>query len=215
MSRLTGGKLPFVPKYIFVEHGVNGPYAQADVVMAWTNLRAITTSATKLVDLLPLGGQSAANLRTWDQAYMTATGDTIYIVDPARYQVGQGLTGSSSAGFASGDNLHPLTTYAAIPASAYASETLLQTATSTGSVSTTPPLTLTATAGVNSEVLTWTPDSGATNGYEVDWKPTSVLPVAGQVKSVVAIVGTGVLTWTDTSAYRLSQNGRYNIVGLH
>jgi len=77
------------------------------------------------------------------------------------------------------------------------------------------PLTLTATAGVNSEVLTWTPDNGATNGYEVDWKPSSVLPVAGQVKSVVAIVGTGVLTWTDTSTYRLSQNGRYNIVGLH
>ena len=76
-------------------------------------------------------------------------------------------------------------------------------------------VTCTITQGVNSEVLTWTADSGATNGYEVDWKPSSVLPVAGQVKSVVAIVGTGVLTWTDTSAYRLSQNGRYNIVGLH
>jgi len=77
------------------------------------------------------------------------------------------------------------------------------------------PLTLTATAGVNSEVLTWTADSGATNGYEVDWKPSSVLPVAGQVKSIVAIVGPGVLTWTDTSAYRLAQSGRYNVVGLH
>jgi len=88
-------------------------------------------------------------------------------------------------------------------------------AASGGTSLSTAPLTLTATAGVNSEVLTWTPDSGATNGYEVDWKPTSVLPVAGQVKSIVAIVGAGVLTWTDTSSYRLSQNGRYNIVGLH
>ena len=212
VSRLTGGKLPFVPKYIFVEHGVNGSYAQADVVTAWTNLRAITTSATKLVDLLPLGGQSATNLRTWDQAYMTATGDTIYIVDPARYQIGQGLTGSGAAGFASGDNLHPLTTYAAISASAYASETLLQTATSTTSAA---PLTLTLTTGANNRVLTWTADSGAINGYEVDWKPSSVLPVAGQVKAIIAILGTGVLTWTDTDASRLSQSGRYNIVGLH
>ena len=83
------------------------------------------------------------------------------------------------------------------------------------SVSVVAPLTLTVTAGVNSEVLTWTADSGATNGYEVDWKPSSVLPVAGQVKSIVAIVGPGVLTWTDTSAYRLAQSGRYNVVGLH
>ena len=166
---------------------------------------------------LPYGATSLTDTQNDAMIGYRAALQQIAATDPAHIKIG--VTNSDlmaaalpSAFYASIGDLHPSSTGIAQQGAniAQALAPLLGL-----SATATAPLTLTVTAGVNSQVLTWTADAGAVNGYEIDWKPSSALPLAGQVKSITAIVAAGVVTWTDTSAYRLSQSGRYNVVSLH